>query len=119
METRSLCAKIPTELHTKVRENQEKCGLTLNEYMIKILTEYYEKGEKNMNEHTRTLALQINEELFVRVKAHLKRNGISQKNFIIGIIEQALENSEKAMASQEEAEPVLEQLPEETTEGTI
>ena len=89
-ETRSLCAKIPVELHMKVRENQEESGMTLNQYMEKILTEYYERGQITMSEKTRTMAFQISEELFARIKIHLKNNGLSQKDFVINLIEQAI-----------------------------
>ena len=31
-KTRNLCAQIPTELHSKVRERQEESGQTLGQY---------------------------------------------------------------------------------------
>lgn len=58
-ETKSLCAKIPLELHNKVREKQEESGVTLNQYVEQIITQYYEMKEMNPMEQKRTLALQI------------------------------------------------------------
>lgn len=46
--TRNLCAQIPISLHDKVREEKEALGLSLNEYVTKILKEYYEGGKTNM-----------------------------------------------------------------------
>ena len=39
--TRNLCAQIPISLHDKVREEKEALGLSLNEYVTKLLKEYY------------------------------------------------------------------------------
>ena len=95
METKSLCAKIPIELHAKVSKGKEESGLTLNEYVNEILTEFYnnQRGGKDMNEKTRTLAFQVSEELFDKLKLHLKRTKISQKDFVVGLITQALEEA--------------------------
>ncbi len=41
-ETKSLCALIPIELHNKVTASKDESGLTLNQYVEKIITEYYE-----------------------------------------------------------------------------
>ncbi|MCQ5144483.1 4-oxalocrotonate tautomerase [Enterocloster bolteae] len=91
MENRkNLCAMIPACLHAKVREEQEKMELKLNEYVEMIIKEHFEKGDKTMANGTRTLAFQVSEELFNQIKAHLKRTGLSQKDFVIGLIEQAL-----------------------------
>lgn len=35
--TRNLCAQIPISLHDKVREEKEALGLSLNEYVTKLL----------------------------------------------------------------------------------
>ena len=102
METKNLCAKIPLELHAKVRAEQEKSGLTLGVYITDVLTKFYEGGTVKMNEPTRTLAFQIPDELFWRIKDHLAREmertgkKLSQKDFVLGLIEQALEESERA-----------------------
>ena len=94
-ETRNLCAQIPVELHMKVRENQEECGLTLNQYMEKLLTEYYQMKEGNSMNNTKTLAIQIPEEMSVRIKNHIEKTPkLTLKSFLIGIIEQALGESE-------------------------
>ena len=92
-ETKNLCAHIPISLHKRVRAEQELSGLSLSEYVTKLITEYYERtGEKAMTE-TRTMAIQISEELFVRLKEHLKTTGMSQKQFIIMLIERALDEA--------------------------
>ena len=94
---RNLCAQVPLELHARVREEQEKAGQSLSEYVTKVLTEYYEKGGCNMSEKMRTLAFQVSTELFQRVKANLAAHpGVSQKDFVVGLIEQALTEWEAA-----------------------
>lgn len=93
MENRkNLCAMIPADLHARVREEQEKMELKLNEYVEMIIKEHFEKGEKAMDGKTRTLAFQVSEELFGRIKAHLAKTGMSQKDFVIRLIEQALDS---------------------------
>lgn len=102
-ERRNLCAMIPMELHTKVREEQESLGQTLSQYVEQILKEHFEGKDKcNMNDNTKTLALQISEELFGRIQDYLaaerQRTGqkLTQKAFIIRLIEQALDEWENA-----------------------
>lgn len=102
MENRkNLCAMIPANLHARVREEQEKMELKLNEYVEMILKEHFEKGEKVMDGKTRTLAFQVSEELFGRIKAHLTKTGMSQKDFVICLIEQALAAEELEADSNE------------------
>ena len=102
METKNLCAKIPLELHAKVRAEQEKSGLTLGAYITDVLTKFYEKGESKMNDTTRTLAFQIPDELFWRIKDHLTRETerigkrLTQRDFVLGLIEKALDEAEQA-----------------------
>lgn len=111
METKSLCAKIPLELHAKVCQEKEVSGLTLNEYITKLLTDFYntEKGGKEMVEKTRTLAFQVPEELFNELKAYLKRNNISQKDFVIGLIKKILaEDGTELDPSEAVTEPIAE-----------
>ena len=107
LETKSLCAKIPVELHTRVRDSQVESGETLNEYMEKLITEYYEMKEgKNMTQ-TKTLAIQIPEEMSVRIKEHIaKTPKLTLKSFLIGIIEQALDTADQAEESQTEPSEV-------------
>ena len=97
-ETRNLCAQIPADLHDTVREEKERAGKTLNQYITDLLTEYYcqrEKGGKH-TEIMRTLAFQIPEELFQRIKTHLSRESASrgkkltQREFILELIEKEL-----------------------------
>ena len=99
-KTRNLCAQIPEELHAKVREEQERLGKTLSEYVGQILKDYFEqKEEKNMNGNTRTLAFQVSEELFERLKAYLTANKLKQKEFVVGLIEKILEQWEAEQAA--------------------
>ena len=63
----NLCAKIPLDLHQKIRTCQEASGKTLSEYMTELITTFYQedKGEqKKMNTETRTVAFQVPPELF-------------------------------------------------------
>ncbi len=99
-QTANLCAQIPVSLLAKIREEQEKSGLSRGAYITKLLLKYYEKGEKAMKPN-RTLAFQIPEELFNRVKDHLEREKrhtgkrLSQKDFVIGLIERELDEAEQ------------------------
>lgn len=109
MENRkNLCAMIPADLHTRVREEQEKMELKLSEYVEMIIKEHFEKGENTMANGTRTLAFQVSEELFNQIKAHLKLTGLSQKDFVIGLIEQALAAAETAQPEKETSRPAGE-----------
>ena len=98
--TVNLCAQIPVSLLAKIREEQEKSGLSRGEYITQLLLNYYKKGEKSMD-FTKTLAFQIPEELFNRVKDHLEREKrrtgkrLSQKDFVIGLIERELDAAER------------------------
>ncbi|MPN22151.1 hypothetical protein SDC9_169534 [bioreactor metagenome] len=94
-ETKSLCAKIPIVLHNKVRASQEESGLTLNQYVEKLIIEYYQMKEMKNMPQTRTLALQISEELFLRIKNYLDKNPqLTQKAFVTDLIIKALDEAE-------------------------
>ena len=96
-ETKSLCAKISVELHNKVTQSKDESGLTLNEYVEQIITQYYEMKERPPIMATRTLALQINEELFARIKKHVDATPhLTQKAFITELITKALDELEQA-----------------------
>ena len=96
METRkNLCAMLPVALHTRVRQEQEKAGMTLGEYVEALITEYYDwKDGKIMTGEMRTLAAQIPAELFDRLDHYLKERGIKKKDFLVDIITRALEEAE-------------------------
>ena len=98
METRkNLCAMLPVALHTRVRQEQEKAGMTLGEYVEAMITEYYDwKDGKIMTGEMRTLAAQIPAELFDRLDRYLKARGIKKKDFLVDIITRALEVAEAA-----------------------
>lgn len=104
---KNLCAMIPTDLHARVREEQEKMELKLNEYVEIIIKEHFQKGE-TMENGTRTLAFQVSEELFAQIKKHLKLTCQSQKDFVIGLIEQALAAAGAAPPVEEAGEPTGE-----------
>ena len=84
METRkNLCAMLPVALHTRVRQEQEKAGMTLGEYVEAMITEYYDwKDGRIMTGEMRTLAAQIPAELFDRLDRYLKERGIKKKDFL-------------------------------------
>ena len=111
---KNLCAMLPEELHARVRQEQERLGLTLSEYVEQVLREYYAKGEKPNMENTRTVAFQIPEELFQRIKRHLERETartgrkVTQREFVLGLIEEAL-----CKAEQEIPETADDDAPEE------
>ena len=98
METRkNLCAMLPVALHARVRQEQEKAGMTLSDYVETMITEYYDwKDGKIMTGEMRTLAAQIPAELFDRLDRYLKERGIKKKDFLVDIITHALEAAEAA-----------------------
>ena len=124
-KTRNLCAEIPLELHTKVRQRQAKSGETLSRYMTALITKYYEMEEnvKMDKDNVRTVAFQVPTELFEQLKAYLKRNGIKQNAFFLDCIHRALaEAQEECKAAGDTAnEGHVEQegrLPEEAVAET-
>ena len=67
---RNLCAEIPLELHTKVRQRQAESGETLSRYMTALITKYYEMEEnvKMDKDNVRTVAFQVPTELFEQLR---------------------------------------------------
>ncbi len=106
--TVNLCAQIPASLLVRIREEQEKSGLSRGEYITQLLLNYYEKGEKSMD-FNKTLAFQITESLYDRIKDHLEREKqrtgrkISQKEFVIGLIERELDEAERRETEEAES----------------
>ena len=119
METRkNLCAMLPVALHTRVRQEQEKAGMTLGEYVETMITEYYDwKDGKIMTGEMRTLAAQIPAELFDRLDRYLKERGIKKKDFLIDIITRALEAAE-ADETVNPTDPVTETPLDDTEEAS-
>lgn len=117
METRkNLCAMLPVALHTRVRQEQEKAGMTLGEYVEALITEYYDwKDGKIMTGEMRTLAAQIPAELFDRLDRYLKERGIKKKDFLVDIITRALEEAEAA----EVTETITETPPNDAGEAIL
>ena len=100
-DKKNLCAQIDTALHMRVRQEQERSGQTLSEYVEQLIQNYYDmKENKKMTGDMRTMAIQLPEELFERLKAYLKKNNLKQKQFIIGLIEDALEQEEEDTTAQ-------------------
>ena len=93
---KNLCAPIPEALHQRVRQEQERCGQTLSDYITDILKEHFEGGTRTMNTNNRTIAFQVPEELFERLKDYLARNGLKQKDFILSLIERELNDTADA-----------------------
>ena len=118
METRkNLCAMLPVALHTRVRQEQEKAGMTLGEYVEAMITEYYDwKDGKIMTGEMRTLAAQIPAELFDRLDRYLKERGIKKKDFLVDIITRALEAAEAA-ETVDSTEPLTEAPPNDGEEA--
>ena len=84
METRkNLCAMLPVALHARVRQEQEKAGMTLGEYVEAMITEYYDwKDGKIMTGEMRPLAAPIPAALFDRLARYLKDRGIKKNDFL-------------------------------------
>ena len=108
-DKKNLCAQIDTALHARVRQEQERSGQTLSEYVEQLIQNYYDmKENKKMTGDMRTMAIQLPEELFERLKAYLKKNNLKQKQFIIGLIEDALEQDEEDTTAQAGSENASE-----------
>ena len=108
-DKKNLCAMIPADLHARVRQEQERSGQTLSEYVEQLIQNYYNMKENiKMTGDMRTMAIQLPEELFERLKAYLKKNNLKQKQFIIGLIEDALEQDEEDTTAQAGSENASE-----------
>ena len=108
-DKKNLCAQIDTALHARVRQEQERSGQTLSEFVEQLITDYYKMKENTkMTGDMRTMAIQLPEELFERLKAYLKKNNLKQKQFIIGLIEDALEQDEEDTTAQAGSENASE-----------
>ena len=125
-ERKNLCAMLPVALHTRVRQEQEKAGMTLGEYVEALITEYYDwKDGKIMTGEMRTLAAQIPAELFDRLDRYLKERGIKKKDFLVDIITRALEEAEAAEVTEtitetppnDDGEAILHDEPDEQPEA--
>ena len=117
-ERKNLCAMLPVALHARVRQEQEKAGMTLSDYIETMITEYYDwKDGKIMTREMRTLAAQIPAELFDRLDRYLKERGIKKKDFLVDIITRALEEDEAAETVDPTA-PVTETPLDDTEEAS-
>ena len=100
-ETKNLCAHIPVSLHARVREEQERSGMTLGEYMTILITEYYDLKEganmKTNDKDTKTLAVQIPAALFDALDEYIAKHNIkSKKELITSLIRKLLEEDTPA-----------------------
>ena len=100
-QTRNLCAQIPIDLHARVREEQERSGKTLGEYMTILIQEYYERKEgATMSGETRTFAAQIPAELFDELDRYLAERRIKKKDFLIDCIRRTLDAAKAENAAE-------------------
>ena len=67
-KTRNLCAEIPLELHTKVRQRQAESGKTLSRYMTALITKFYEMEERQTMEKEVTRPVCVSNVLLLRRK---------------------------------------------------
>jgi predicted DNA-binding protein len=95
-KTKNLCAQIPEDLHNRVREEQERSGQTLSQYVTWLITTFYEGGRENNMGETRTLAVQMPADLFERLDKYLADHKLKKKAFIIDLITRALEETDSA-----------------------
>lgn len=106
-EMKSICGKIPVELHEKVRAEIEEKDTSTQIFIQQVIEEHFRrmenKGEDSMEK--RTLAVQVTEELFQRVKWAVAKEGVKQKDFIIRIIEKAVEEVETKWKELEQEQP--------------
>ncbi len=91
-KTKNLCAQIPESLHNRVREEQQKSGKSLSEYMTMLITEYYlrKEGANMKDSNMRTLALQIPADLFDALDRYLAEHKLTKKEFITELIRNAV-----------------------------
>ena len=118
-QTKSLCAIVPLDLHQRVTAEKDAAGMTTNEYMTKLLIEYFNMkengGNNTMANGSRTMAFTISEELFRRIKAHLDRESartgkkLTQREFVLGLIEAALNEAENQTAEDSQTQGQEEQ----------
>ncbi len=94
-KTKNLCAQIPESLHNRVREEQQRSGKSLSEYMTMLIAEYYNRkeGATMKDKNTRTLAIELSVELFDALDEHIARHPEikSKKDFVTELIRNALE----------------------------
>ena len=103
VKLKNLCAQIPETLHARVRQEQERSGKTLSEYMTWLINEFYEGGKETTMEETRTLAIQVSEELFERLDRYVKKHHLKKRTFLIDLITRALEEAEEDEGSAAES----------------
>lgn len=94
-KTKNLCAQIPEALHDRVRQEQQRSGRTLSQYVTWLIETFYEGSAKKV-EATRTLAVQLPAELFDRLEAYLTAQKLMKKKFIANLISKALDEAESA-----------------------
>lgn len=95
--TRNLCAQIPAGLHAQLREQQEKSGKNLSQYMTWLITQFYEyeQGGKSTMDDKRTVAFQVPVDLFEQFKEYLKQHNMKQNTFFLACIQRALDEDHK------------------------
>lgn len=96
---KNLCALIPESLHQRVREEQERSGKNLGEYMTLLINEYYDLKEgakmKEKDTNMKVLAVQIPAELFDALDEYIAKHNIkSKKELITSLLRKLLEEDE-------------------------
>jgi len=104
-KTKNLCAHIPESLHNRVREAQQSSGMTLNEYMTMLITEYYDRKDKTVmkDKNTRTLAIELSVVPFEAMDEYIARHPEvkSKKDLITSLIVKLLEDEKDAAPAEE------------------
>ena len=114
METKNLCAKIPLELHAKVRQEIEQREISTQQFIQQVIEEHFTEKGGQINMAVRTVAVQVSEELFARFKAAVAKKGCKQKDFLIALIERAIEEIEAEFGEEKEPEIPVEETAAET-----
>lgn len=85
-----LCAPIPEALHTKLREQQEKSGKNLSQYMTWLITQFYEnetKGAETMDDRNR---VHVPAGQFDELKECLQRHNLKQRLSLPGVYSESM-----------------------------
>lgn len=91
-EKKGITVKIDAGLHAEVRQYIEAHGMTMAEFVSKVLDdELHSRFAERNNEKMKTLAFQVPEETFQRIKEYLHRHHMTQKQFVLGHIEAELD----------------------------
>ena len=110
-EKKGITVKIDADLHAQIRQYIEANGMTMTEFVSKVLDDELHpkttiKEEKYMG-NMRTMAFQVPEDLFQQIKDYLDRHHMTQKQFVLGLIQDELDRDyeeQQAMAEKQQSE---------------